>query len=102
MALGQGGASGYLPRAFYRIAVERLSVLDLSSVDQLAAVGLTLDDLAREDWSLCQAVAEAAHFSGFEGIMAPSAAGSGLVIAAFDDRAEHRLRVLGHEIIDTA
>jgi RES domain-containing protein len=91
-----------LPRAFHRIAVERLSVLDLSSVDQLAAVGLTLDDLAREDWSRCQAVAEAAHFSGFEGIMAPSAAGSGLVIAAFDDRAEHRLRVLGHEIIDTA
>jgi RES domain-containing protein len=84
MAEGQGrGPASFLPRALHTIVVNDLIVLDLTADDALAAVGLTNDDLAGL-WDRCQAVGAAAHFLRLAGIVAPSATGSGIVIAAFE------------------
>lgn len=49
-------------------------------------LGLTLEDVEDDDWTVCQAVGEAAHFLALAGVAAPSASGVGLVVAAFEDR----------------
>jgi len=103
MALAQGlSASDFLPRAFYRIEVIGLAVLDLRSGESLTRAGLSERALALADWTDCQAVAEAAHLLGAQGIVAPSATGIGLVVAAFDDRLESRLVVRDLEVVALA
>lgn len=84
MAEGQGrGPASFLPRALHTIVVNDLVVLDLTADGALAAVGLTNDDLSGL-WDPCQAVGAAAHFLRLAGVVAPSATGSGIVIAAFE------------------
>jgi RES domain-containing protein len=75
-----------LPRDEVVYAVELQRVLDLTDPRALASVGLDDALLAAADWSTCQAVGDAAHYVGFEGIRAPSAAGSGQTLAIFIDR----------------
>lgn len=70
----------------HHVAVSALPVLDLSIPAALDAVGLTTDDIADEDWSACQAVGHAAWFLGLGGVLAPSAVGRGLVLAAFESQ----------------
>lgn len=43
-------------------------------------------DIDDDDWTACQAVGQAAHFLNFGGVLAPSASGAGLVLAAFENR----------------
>jgi len=52
-------------------------------------VGLSVDDIADDDWTACQAVGQAAYFLGHDGLIAPSATGQGLVIAVFESRLAH-------------
>lgn len=47
---------------------------------------MSLDELKSEDRSLCNALGDAAHYVGFEGILAPSATGVGDVLVVFWDR----------------
>ena len=85
MAEGQGrGAQSFLPRDLHVIDVNALNVLDLTAEAALRAIGLSMGDIASEDWSTCQAVGQTAHYLGMQGIVAPSATGVGLVIAAFE------------------
>lgn len=70
----------------HQVEVAGVSVLDLSTTTALRRVGLDPEDIADDDWTACQTVGEAAHFLSFAGVVAPSATGSGLVIAAFEDR----------------
>jgi RES domain-containing protein len=74
------------PRSLHTIEVHTLPVLDLREPDHLAYVGLSPDDIADEDWTACQAVGHAAYFLDMGGLVAPSAIGHGLVIAAFETR----------------
>ena len=74
-----------LPRVEVRYAVGLHRVLDLRDPDALTRVGLEPADITADDWSACQAVGEAAHHAGFEGIVAPSAA-SGEVLVLFLDQ----------------
>jgi hypothetical protein len=81
-----GGLASILPRELHTVSVSGLGVLDLTDSMNLALLDISATELRSDDWTLCQWIAEAAHFLGAEGIVAPSATGVGLVVAAFDDR----------------
>lgn len=70
----------------HTLGAHDLRVLDLRSDSALNQVGLTIDDIADEDWTACQAVGHAAYFLDYDGVLAPSASGVGLVVAAFGGR----------------
>lgn len=76
----------FLPRRFYRYSLELNALLDLREADARAAVGLTDAHISGDDLRPCQAVGEAAHHLGREGVIAPSATGAGTVVAVFFDR----------------
>ncbi len=80
------GASDLLPRAIYEYAISLETLLDLRSAGSLAAVGLTNDLLTSDDPASCQAVGEAGFAAGRTGILAPSATGTGDVLAVFAER----------------
>ena len=79
-------ASDFLPRRVYRYEVELVDALDLRPADGRAALGLADAQLRGDDLGPCQAIGETAHYLGREGILAPSAAGAGNVLAVFSDR----------------
>jgi RES domain-containing protein len=89
----------FLPRRMYRYEVALAAVLDLR--DPGARVELKLSDaeLRSVDAARCRLIGEAANQLGFEGILAPSATGSGTVLAVFFDRlrASSSVRDIDHE-----
>lgn len=70
----------------HTIEAANLRVLDLTDPSAQDQVGLDADDIADEDHTACQMVGHAAHFLGYQGVLAPSATGAGLVITAFEVR----------------
>lgn len=76
----------FLPRRFYRCRFELSALLDLRDVDARAAVGLADAQISGDDLRPCQAVDEAAHYLCREGVVAPSATGTGTVLAVVFDR----------------
>lgn len=89
MARGQGrGPQSFLPRDLHTLSIRRIQILDLTVGANRHLLSLTLDDIRSDDWTPCQAVGEAAHFLGFQGLIAPSATGAGEVIAAFELKLE--------------
>jgi RES domain-containing protein len=80
------GAADFLPRRFYRYQVGLQSLLDVRAPGALAALELSEAELTGDDPSACQSVGDAAHYLGREGVVAPSATGSGVVLAVFFDR----------------
>lgn len=56
------------------VAVTDLEVLDLTSPDVRTALGVTEGDLTGDDYTATQAIAAVARQTGFEGVLAPSAA----------------------------
>jgi RES domain-containing protein len=75
-----------MPRELHRFELHLQAVADLRSAEAQHAVGLTIETIRAEDPTLCQHVGESAHYLGLEGIVAPSAAGPGVVVAVFIDR----------------
>jgi RES domain-containing protein len=75
-----------IPRRVYRYEISLAAALDLRESVALATVGLTEGDIQGDDLSACQAVGEAAHYLAMEGIVAPSAAGPGEIVAVFYSR----------------
>lgn len=73
----------FVPRDLCRFHVHLESILDLTASESRAAVGLSDALLRRDDPTYCQAIGEAAHYLGLEGIVVPSAAGPGTVLAVF-------------------
>lgn len=87
MASGQGrGAESFLPRTVYEIRVEELELLDLRASDARASLDLDEEDISSADRTKCQEVGATAHFLGFQGVLAPSATGMGVVLAVFESR----------------
>lgn len=68
------------------LQVRGMQVLDLRETVALHQVGLDLEDISDDDWTACQTVGHAAYFLDFDGVLAPSATGTGLVLAAFETR----------------
>lgn len=75
-----------LPRRLITYEVELLRVLDLTDPRIQKATGLHLPVFTDDDIRLCQAIGEAAHYMGFEGVLAPSAATSGDMLAIYLDQ----------------
>jgi RES domain-containing protein len=86
-AVRRAGLAGMTlgPRRLATIHVRLSRVLDLTSAANRAALGVTEADLTADDSSLPQRIGEAAERLGYEGVLAPSAAGSGEVLAVFVD-----------------
>lgn len=101
LARRQGRApEDFLPRRMYRYSVALAAVLDLR--DPAVRIGLESSDaeLRATDAKSCRLIGEAAHQLGLEGILAPSAAGEGTVLAVlfFDRlRADSHIRDLDYE-----
>lgn len=84
LAARQGLApEDFLPRYVYRFNVRLAAILDLRSEDAQRAVDLTDRVLRADDPRRCREVGEATHHLGLEGVVAPSAAGPGTVLAVF-------------------
>jgi RES domain-containing protein len=84
----------FLPRDLYTFEVELEAVLDLRPDAARERVGLSPVELQSDDARACQAIGEAAHYLGLEGVAAPSAARrGGSVIAVFLDRIHPASRV---------
>ena len=73
-------------RTLHTVQAHDVQVLDLTSEPSRSAIGLEIGDIADDDWTACQAVGQAADFLGYQGVLAPSATGTGLVLAAFEAR----------------
>jgi RES domain-containing protein len=93
--------SAFLPRELHRFAVELEAVLDLRSEAARAAVGLSERALRADDPTACREIGSAAHSIGIEAILAPSAAGSGSVLAVSLDalRPDSRVEALRVEAV---
>jgi hypothetical protein len=94
MAEGQGkGPESFIPRDLHTIDATELMILDLTSEGAMQSLQLTIEEIRSDDSSRCQQIGEAAHFLGFQGVLAPTAPEMGFVIAA---RVSRRSRALGH------
>lgn len=78
--LGPAERAGYV---LHEVRVPALRLLDLRSPVACNPVGLHPEDLLAEDRSACQRVGQAAWEHGLQGVLAPAATGSGLVLAVF-------------------
>jgi RES domain-containing protein len=67
----------YRRRVLYELQVDIVDVVDLTGPAALAAVGLTLLDVANDDPSACQRVGGAAAWLGRGGLLVPSARNDG-------------------------
>lgn len=87
MALRYGRQpADYLPRQLHQYRVEASALVDLTNADNRESLGLSEHDLVEDDLAVCQKIGEAAQHLGYEGILAPSAAGEGRVLAIYIDR----------------
>lgn len=73
------------PRAMYSYELVLDPVLDLTSPEAVELVGLRESDLSADDLEPCQSVGEAAFACGRRGVLAPSATGTGTVLAVYMD-----------------
>ncbi|CAN5225302.1 hypothetical protein BH24CHL7_BH24CHL7_06850 [soil metagenome] len=89
------------PRQLTTINLDLGHVLDLRDDAVLDAIGVRTPDLTGDDPALTRRIGEAAHATGYEAVIAPSAAGAGAgagdVIAIFpaNRRPESRMEVVG-------
>lgn len=68
-----------------KIKVKLRKVLDLTQAAVLAKLGLSKGDLVSPDRSITQAVSLQARKAGFQGLLVPSAAGSGANLVVFEN-----------------
>jgi RES domain-containing protein len=100
LATRQGRApEDFLPRRMYRYEVALSAVLDLRDPSARASVELSEAELKSNDAAMCRQIGESAHYLRLEGILAPSAAGEGTVLAVFFDRlhADSQIHDIDHE-----
>jgi len=102
MATKQGrDPQDFLPRSFVEYEVKLGKIVDLRLQETRESIGLPPAQVSELPISDCQAVGEASQHLGFEGILAPSAAGEGLVLAVFMDRlaGDSRIDIVRTEVI---
>ena len=69
------------PRDIARLRVRFSRVLDLTDPTTLAGLGLDSAALTADDVTTARELGEAANYLGYEAILAPSATGSGQILA---------------------
>jgi RES domain-containing protein len=74
-----------------RARVTDLAVLDLTDPVVRHTVGIEEGELAGDDWSRCQQVADDARAAGFDGLLAPSAALAGETTLVVFAHAMHKV-----------
>lgn len=85
----------------HTVEVTSLRVLDLTSIESLQGVGLTMADIEDDDHTACQEVGAAAHFFAHQGLRAPSATSQGVIIAVYPRHADPgQLGVVSSEAIE--
>lgn len=91
-----------LPRHLTTLRAKLGRVLNLCTPTSLEALGLNGAVLTDDDLRICQAVGDAAHYLGFEGILAPSAAGPAATVAIFPNslRSSSSISIAGTELFD--
>ena len=72
-----------LPRKICHLTASLTSIADLTSAKALETVGLRPADVVSDQWSKCRQVGEAVCKFGLEGLLAPSASGTGEVLVVF-------------------
>lgn len=89
----------FLPRRMYTYDVTLTAVLDLRQAATVEALGVPASSLVGDAITQTQQIGDCAHHLGLEGILAPSAAGDGTVLAVFFDRllADSQVRDLSYE-----
>jgi len=83
----------FLPRELHEFDVRLTAILDLTSAEARDALGLGEAELLADNPARCREVGEAAHYVGLEGVMAPSAAGAGTVLAVFLEKLRLRSKL---------
>jgi RES domain-containing protein len=78
--------SDFMPRHLLEYRVALSGLLDVTNSDAQSSVELTTAELGGDELGPCQAVGEAAHHLGREGVIAPSAAADGRILAVFVER----------------
>lgn len=73
----------FLPRRLAEIEVSLTRVLDLTDPNTRSLLGVSTSDLTEDDWTPTQAIGLAAHYIGFEAVLAPSADDSGATLCIF-------------------
>lgn len=68
-----------------RFVVSLRKVLDLTDPKTLGALEITEEDITGPEWGLTQAISRSARNAGFQGILAPSASGSGVNLVIFEN-----------------
>jgi len=76
----------FMPRHLLEFEVKLDRLLDLTDAGAVGQMNLEENHLRADDPRKCQEIGEAAHHLGLEGILAPSATGSGVVLAVFVER----------------
>lgn len=71
--------------AVAKIRVKLQKVLDLTRTAVLAKLGLSKDALVASDCSITQAISMLARKAGFQGLLVPSATGSGVNLVVFEN-----------------
>lgn len=79
------GVDGLLPRVLYRYELQLDRVLDLTDVAVREHIGVSIDDLMKEDWTTCQAIGTDAHDLGDQAVRSFSATGVDVVLAVFPE-----------------
>ncbi len=72
--------------SFSALEVDLEAVCDLTDPSTLQALGITHAVLVGDDWSITEGIGRALRDAGFEGLIAPSAAGPYVTLVIFKDR----------------
>jgi RES domain-containing protein len=88
-------------QTIYTLDISLASVLDLTDVDLLAALGVGEDELGGDDLRPCQDIGGATHWLDHDGLFVPSARSSAvnLVIFAANRRPDTRFEVTAAEVV---
>lgn len=89
-------------RSIYEIHVNLENAIELSEAADLAAVGLSEDDLRNDDFEACQRVGGAVAWVGHDGLLVPSArldGGQNLVIFTANLGPQSELQIQGQTSI---
>lgn len=70
----------------HRLHVRAIRVLDIVDPSILATLGVSAHSLSMLDYSLTQAIGDAAFFLGFDGLLVPSARSTATNLVVFSDR----------------
>jgi RES domain-containing protein len=90
----------FLPRELHEFEARLSAVLDLTAAEARQRLELADADLRSDDPTRCREIGEAAHYVGLEAVMAPSAAGRGIVLAVFLEKLQpgSAIEALRHEV----